>query len=78
MMPFKAQASPLAQRIQFLEAKGLTPQEIDIALKQAALNNPGPSYQANYSAGYAPSIYSPVGAPIAHRWDWRDYFVCLV
>ncbi|KAG5648051.1 hypothetical protein DXG03_007086 [Asterophora parasitica] len=35
----KSQGSPLAQRIQFLEAKGLTPPEIDIALKQAIQNN---------------------------------------
>jgi len=68
----------LAQRIQFLEAKGLTPQEIDIALKQAALHNPGPSYQTPYSAGYAPPVYPLVDGSIAHRWDWRDYFITAV
>ncbi|KAF5377592.1 hypothetical protein D9615_005339 [Tricholomella constricta] len=74
----KSQASPLAQRIQFLEAKGLTPQEIDIALKQSTVNNHGPSYQAPYAPGYATSPYAPVGVAPAHRWDWRDYFITAV
>ncbi|KAG6902912.1 hypothetical protein C0995_010082 [Termitomyces sp. Mi166 len=68
----KTQASPLAQRIQFLEAKGLTPQEIDMALKQATSNNSGSSYQQNYPPGYGGYH---LGAPPAQRWDWRDYFV---
>ncbi|KAG6878378.1 hypothetical protein C0993_007560 [Termitomyces sp. T159_Od127] len=70
----KTQASPLAQRIQFLEAKGLTPQEIDAALKQATSNNPGPSYQQSYPAGYG--AYH-LGAP-TQRWDWRDYFITAI
>ncbi|GLB36219.1 putative peroxisomal membrane anchor protein (Pex14p) conserved region [Lyophyllum shimeji] len=74
----KTQASPLTQRIQFLEAKGLTPQEIDIALKQAALSSPAPSYQTPYSGGYAPPVYSPTGMTVPHRWDWRDYFITAV
>ncbi|KAG5342402.1 hypothetical protein C0989_002237 [Termitomyces sp. Mn162] len=68
----KTQASPLAQRIQFLEAKGLNPQEIDTALKQATSNNSGPSYQQNYPPGYG--AYH-LGAPPSQLWDWRDYFV---
>ena len=64
---FQTQASPLAQRIQFLEAKGLTPPEIDVAVKQASMNQiAGPSYQPPYVPVYGPS---------PHRWDWRDYFV---
>ncbi|KAG6842596.1 hypothetical protein C0991_000122 [Blastosporella zonata] len=72
----KAQSSPLTQRIQFLEAKGLTPQEIDIALKQTTLNNSGPSYQHPYSSGYGASTFS--GHPTGQRWDWRDYFITAV
>ncbi|KAJ7070961.1 peroxisomal membrane anchor protein conserved region-domain-containing protein [Mycena amicta] len=57
------QASPFAQRIQFLEAKGLTPAEIDLAVRQAAQT---PSY------GPYPL------PPPAHQWDWRDYFIAAV
>ncbi|KAG5733177.1 hypothetical protein E4T56_gene13835, partial [Termitomyces sp. T112] len=71
----KTQASPLAQRIQFLEAKGLNPQEIDTALKQATSNNSGPSYQQNYPPGYG--AYH-LGAPPSQRWDWRDYFITAI
>ncbi|KAG6845782.1 hypothetical protein H0H87_003836 [Tephrocybe sp. NHM501043] len=72
----KAQASPLAQRIQFLEAKGLTPQEIDTALKQATANSPGPSYQQSYSSSYG--VLSSSYPPAGQRWDWRDYFKHLL
>ncbi|KAG6911909.1 hypothetical protein DXG01_000156 [Tephrocybe rancida] len=74
----KAQASPLTQRIQFLEAKGLTPQEIDAAFKQAALNYSGPSYHQPYPQSYGASPYPPIGAPGGQRWDWRDYFITAV
>ncbi|KAL0951092.1 hypothetical protein HGRIS_007830 [Hohenbuehelia grisea] len=71
----KSQASPLAQRIQFLEAKGLTPAEIDIAVKQASLNQtvaqPSPSLPV-----YGPSPYPLV--PPRQQWDWRDYFITAV
>lgn len=71
----ETQGSPLAQRVQFLQAKGLTPQEIDMAMSQAAPSAPGPS---TYAAPY-PQAYAPLGAyPSAPQpWDWRDYFVCL-
>ncbi|TEB34949.1 hypothetical protein FA13DRAFT_1660105, partial [Coprinellus micaceus] len=64
----KAQASPLAQKLQFLEAKGLSPPEVDMALKQAAINASGPA-----PVGY-PGAYNPYGPP-PQRWDWRDYFI---
>ncbi|TFK41095.1 hypothetical protein BDQ12DRAFT_710926 [Crucibulum laeve] len=73
----KTQASPLTQRIQFLEAKGLTPPEVDIALKQAAANAPGPSRQPSYGPAYAPNPYALAG-PLPQRWDWRDYFITAV
>lgn len=57
--PHQTQNAPLAQRIQFLEAKGLSAAEIDQAVRFAA-NQPLPVYQP---------------APHHHQWDWRDYFV---
>ena len=71
----QSQASPVTQRIQFLEAKGLTPAEIDIALKQAAFASSNQAVQAPYSASYTPNPYALSPYPRAHRWDWRDYFV---
>ncbi|KAF9069112.1 peroxisomal membrane anchor protein conserved region-domain-containing protein [Rhodocollybia butyracea] len=62
----KSQASPLTQRIQFLEAKGLTPPEIDLAIRQAA----------NQSTPAIPG-YPFVPYP-AQQWDWRDYFITAV
>ncbi|KAI0721269.1 hypothetical protein C8T65DRAFT_825844 [Cerioporus squamosus] len=79
----KAQASPLAQRVQFLEAKGLTGPEIEEAMRQAAVNQsaPRPSVQAYppsaYGPVYGPMPYSPVQPP-SHQWDWRDYFITAV
>ncbi|KAF8898667.1 peroxisomal membrane anchor protein conserved region-domain-containing protein, partial [Infundibulicybe gibba] len=72
----KTQASPLAQRIQFLEAKGLTPQEIDLAFKQTTSNGPVTAYSP-YTQTYN-SPYSGALQPLAHQWDWRDYFITAV
>ena len=66
-MHSQAQTSPLTQRIQFLEAKGLTAQEIEVALKQASSNTPF------YPKSYVPAYSSPFKTG---QWDWRDYFVC--
>ncbi|KAK7058902.1 peroxisomal membrane protein pex14 [Paramarasmius palmivorus] len=67
----KSQASPLTQRIQFLEAKGLTPPEIDRAIRQASLNQ-------TVQAPYQPP-YPGYGYPYPNqRWDWRDYFIGAV
>ncbi|ESK87876.1 peroxisomal membrane anchor protein [Moniliophthora roreri MCA 2997] len=68
----KTQASPLTQRIQFLEAKGLTPPEIDLAVRQASVNQTVPTntYQASYSSHSYPHP--------SQRWDWRDYFIGAV
>ncbi|KAK7463654.1 peroxisomal membrane protein pex14 [Stygiomarasmius scandens] len=63
----KSQASPLAQRIQFLEAKGLTPTEIDLAIRQATSSQP-PVYRPPYN---------PYAQP-PNTWDWRDYFITAI
>ena len=69
----QAQSSPLAQRVQFLEAKGLTSAEIEDALKQAALSN---KYPASLVPAYGPFPYPVAATTIGQQWDWRDYFVC--
>lgn len=71
----QSQMSPVSQRIQFLEAKGLTPAEIDLAHKQATFASANQSVQAPYTASYAPNQYAVSHLPANQRWDWRDYFV---
>ncbi|KAJ8469443.1 hypothetical protein ONZ45_g16888 [Pleurotus djamor] len=71
----KSQSSSLAQRIQFLEAKGLTPSEIDMAMKQASSNQTVPTHAAGLPV-YGPH-YAPVPPP-RPTWDWRDYFITAV
>ncbi|KIK71076.1 hypothetical protein GYMLUDRAFT_33202 [Collybiopsis luxurians FD-317 M1] len=69
----KSQASPLTQRIQFLESKGLTPPEIDLAIRQATNQSAAPTLP--YRVGY-PSVFGqPYPSP---QWDWRDYFITAV
>jgi len=73
--PFvQTQASPLAQRVHFLEAKGLTGPEIEEAMRQANSSGPHPSHyqQPLYGPVYGPLPYAPQPNPV---WDWRDYFV---
>lgn len=76
----KIQVSPLAQRVQFLEAKGLNSAEIDEAMRQAALQRTqvAPTSSATpYGPAYAP-VYGPQpfpAQPLVQPWDWRDYFV---
>jgi peroxin-14 len=71
-----SQSSPLAQRIQFLEAKGLTGPEIEDALRQTGSNPTTQSYQPSYPPAYGPSPYA-VTLPTG-QWDWRDYFITAV
>lgn len=66
----------MSQKIQFLEAKGLTAVEIDDAIRQASLGqparNPAQSYQGQ--PVYGPAPYQLTQPPTG-QWDWRDYFV---
>ena len=72
----QTQSSPLAQRVQFLEAKGLTSPEIEEAMRQASATQPvsynTPQY-GTYQSPYGPVTYTTAQPP--HIWDWRDYFV---
>ncbi|OCH95795.1 hypothetical protein OBBRIDRAFT_816376 [Obba rivulosa] len=75
----KTQPSPLAQRVQFLEAKGLSGAEIEEAMRQAASKQPvaRPAPQPYGPAPYAP-VYGPapyIAQPPQGQWDWRDYFI---
>ncbi|KAL6310008.1 peroxisomal membrane anchor protein conserved region-domain-containing protein [Sparassis latifolia] len=77
----KMLSSSLSQRVQFLEAKGLSSAEIDEAMRQAALNQSGPrvpaqSYPSAYPPVYGPAPYAI--QPPLERWDWRDYFITAV
>ncbi|KAA1468235.1 hypothetical protein DENSPDRAFT_770764 [Dentipellis sp. KUC8613] len=70
----KTQGSSLAQRVQFLEAKGLTPAEIEHALSSASMqNSSAPPFQAQPT--YGPFLPSPLQP---QRPDWRDYFITAV
>ncbi|EMD42218.1 hypothetical protein CERSUDRAFT_110749 [Gelatoporia subvermispora B] len=74
----KTQSSPLAQRVQFLEAKGLSGAEIEEAMRQASAKQalarpPSQSYGPPYAPVYGPAPYAV--QPPRLEWDWRDYFI---
>lgn len=75
---FTTQQAPIAQRVQFLEAKGLSGPEIEEAMKQAAsqtaLSQPQNHFQSPYST-YGPAPYPSYPS---QQWDWRDYFITAV
>jgi len=71
---FQSQSSSLAQKIQFLEAKGLTSTEIEDALRQASLSNAARANAPQSQPVYGPMPYQLVQPPPG-QWDWRDYFV---
>lgn len=82
----KAAESPLAQRLQFLESKGLTELEIAEAIKQSSLagssststaSNPPRSAEASAPPRptyYPGQAYQPAPPPLPTR-DWKDVFV---
>ncbi|KZP31268.1 hypothetical protein FIBSPDRAFT_724700 [Athelia psychrophila] len=73
-----AQASSLTQKIQFLEAKGLTAPEIEDALRQSGSNPTVRPYQAPYQAPYGQNYGTSSFANGSKQWDWRDYFITTV
>ncbi|KAF8585573.1 hypothetical protein K439DRAFT_1409943 [Ramaria rubella] len=82
----KTQSSPLAKRIEFLESKGLTPSEIEDALRQSSANSNVLASQssaqqpiAQYAPSYAPAPFTVLAQPPAvPQLDWRDYFIMAV
>ncbi|KAL5534152.1 hypothetical protein ACEPAG_613 [Sanghuangporus baumii] len=77
----KTQGSSLTQRIQFLEAKGLTPSETEEVMKQASFKQnaavQATPYYPPYQYGYP---YPAIGSmpPPQQPLDWRDYFIMAV
>lgn len=67
-------SSTLVQRIQFLESRGLTGDEITraITIANQSIVNGG---QVPYTAGPATL---PGQNPVHVPWDWRDYFIAAV
>ncbi|KNF03886.1 hypothetical protein PSTG_02973 [Puccinia striiformis f. sp. tritici PST-78] len=63
-------SSPLAKRIAFLESKGLTPSEIEEALRRASHLS---TSQNAFAAGYRGPYQADRDAT-----DWRDWFVMTV
>lgn len=89
----KVHSSTVSQRISFLESKGLSPDEIDEALRQtgtsgaitagAAAPHSGPShsiYPQQQQQPYAPVYYGAQHQhpPQQHDRDWRDWFIMAV
>ncbi|KDE05940.1 hypothetical protein MVLG_03752 [Microbotryum lychnidis-dioicae p1A1 Lamole] len=71
-------SSPLAQRIGFLESKGLTSQEIELALAQA---NGSGSAPVGMGSGMRIGGQQGVGMVAGRREyerDWRDWFIMAV
>ncbi|GAA5820217.1 hypothetical protein JCM3770_006064 [Rhodotorula araucariae] len=70
-------SSPLAQRIAFLESKGLAQPEIELALQQAG--SPSAAPPAPYAARrgpYGPPMHHPgAGGMQEFQRDWRDWFI---
>lgn len=62
-------SSPLAQRVAFLESKGLTPSEIEQALQLATSPSLGPG-------GTMMTPRGTVGREFER--DWRDWFIMTV
>ena len=67
-------SSPLAQRIAFLESKGLSPQEIEHAMQSASSTAPQQQSFGNPRRGFAQG--GPPGSEFDR--DWRDWFIMAV
>lgn len=80
------QSSPISQRVSFLESKGLTSQEIDLALGQVGRASMGPmgatpgtvAYQQQQYQQRAPYPMMPAYPPARPQRDWRDWFIMTV
>lgn len=70
--------APLAKKIEFLQSKGLTQEEVELALKQAQekpnIQHTGTTYRDLSGAKRDDIVYEAMPPPIPRR-DWKDYFV---
>lgn len=85
----KVQQSSVSQRISFLESKGLSPDEVDEAMRQSGAsgtitagvgNQAGPSHNVYTSQSHQPIYYGgpPPHTQVHHDRDWRDWFIMAV
>lgn len=77
----KVADAPIAKRIAFLESKGLTQDQVTIAL-QKAQQQPSTAPTTASSAPYTPPIpyasYQQQAPPPLPQRDWRDWFIMAV
>ncbi|KAM3160884.1 Peroxin-14 [Lachancea thermotolerans] len=70
--------APLTKKIEFLQSKGLTREEIDQAIKEAksgpSPNSAEPKDAAVDQSRHADYVYEAIPPPLPKR-DWKDYFV---
>ncbi|KAG7744043.1 hypothetical protein KL932_001366 [Ogataea haglerorum] len=68
--------SPLAKKVEFLESKGLTQQEIEEALQKARTGTVQAASPQQPTVPPRPPVpdYYPSAPPLPER-DWKDYFV---
>lgn len=75
-MPFgQTRSTTLVQRIQFLESRGLTSEEITRAIVLANQSTIAAGQPSAVPYGYAGPATLQGPNPIHVPWDWRDYFV---
>lgn len=88
----KVADAPLAKRIAFLESKGLSSEQVQVALQRAQSEasssvQDGPSRSqgaadASYAPSRPPTTYAPYAvqqaAPPLPQRDWRDWFIMAV
>jgi len=81
-------ASPIENRIAFLQSKNLTQEEVDTALARAGGETPPPANYSNYApqsqvarqpppgyGGYQQNPWQQPPPPEVPRRDWRDWFI---
>ncbi|QLL30426.1 hypothetical protein HG536_0A02430 [Torulaspora globosa] len=70
--------APLTKKIEFLQSKGLTQEEVELALREAQEKSggkrTGTTYRELSGARHDESVYEAMPPPIPRR-DWKDYFV---
>ncbi|QLQ77992.1 hypothetical protein HG537_0A02390 [Torulaspora globosa] len=70
--------APLTKKVEFLQSKGLTQEEVELALREAqekSIGKPrGSSYRELSGNRDDETIYEAIPPPIPRR-DWKDYFV---
>lgn len=70
--------APLTKKIEFLQSKGLTQEEVELALREAQEKSndkhSGSTFRELSGARHDEPIYEAMPPPIPRR-DWKDYFV---